>query len=60
MGRSKNPYWRRRNEIDRKRRLYMKAQKAGCVDAVQHIIEEIESWNRRLGMVAQLRSERNG
>lgn len=58
MGRSKNPYWRRRREVERKMRLCTKAQKAGCVEAIPHILEEIYGWNRRLGMVAQLRSER--
>jgi hypothetical protein len=54
----KSNYWRRLKEVERKRRFYTKAQKARCLDAVPFILDEIGGWNRRLGMVAQLRSER--
>lgn len=54
-------YWnftsrQRRLEMERKRRLATKAQKAGATTRLTDIIEQHHSWNRRFGAVARMRA----
>jgi hypothetical protein len=56
LERAMRHYSRREQEKRRERRLRTKAQKAGCVDRVDEILDKCYSWNKRFGCVQRSRS----